>query len=572
MKQRVLILMLAVMLALVVVGVAEAHANLARSTPAAGEVLSAAPAEMIMEFTENLDPHFTKAQLVNSQNQVINPGPGQIDPAQPKVWHLALGNLPQDSYTVIWKARSATDGHVTNGSIPFGIGIAPTAVGSLIPLLGAPDPADEPIPPIESAVRWLNLVVLALMLGGVPFTLFVWRPALRVAQTQTNVAAGNESLLKTVRRLIMIGSVLFLIVTSTLLIVQAAVVNTGSLIQTLIQMMQTLSGQVWLARVILTVVLIAIAVRLPSIQFSTRGWWLALIIGSAILLTFSLTAHGAALDQGAVAAMIIDWLHIAAMVAWLGGLVPLLVAIRSARRTPDRALPLAVLIPRFSRLALTCVVILIGSGLYSYLQHVNDLNLLTDTTYGRTLLIKSSLFAVLIMLGAINLMILSPRLQRQGNRLARAFGLSVPIELIVGTVLLLAAGALTSVAPSQIAWTAHLEQGITQAATVGNVQLILHVAPARPGDNELAVDAIDPRPGAQATPGQVLLRFKMMDMDMGQLQAETKTTDQMRYSTRGSFLSMGGHWQIDVILRRSGFDDVTHVFDVEILRPTEPAP
>jgi hypothetical protein len=113
-----------------------------------------------------------------------------------------------------------------------------------------------------------------------------------------------------------------------------------------------------------------------------------------------------------------------------------------------------------------------------------------------------------------------------------------------------------------------VQPGITQSATVGDVQLTLRVAPAHPGDNEFAVDTIDPRPGAQSTPGQVLLRFKMMDMDMGLLQAEATTTDQQHYSTRGSYLGMGGHWQIDVTLRRPGFDDVTHVFDVEILRPT----
>ena len=125
MKRRAIIWVLAMALTMMAVSVVEAHANLARSTPAAGEVLASAPPEMVMEFTENLDPSFTRAQLVNSQNQVIVPGPGKIDPAKPKVWHLALGDLPKDSYTVIWRARSATDGHITNGNIPFGIGVAP---------------------------------------------------------------------------------------------------------------------------------------------------------------------------------------------------------------------------------------------------------------------------------------------------------------------------------------------------------------------------------------------------------------------------------------------------------------
>ena len=126
MKRYGTAILLVCVLTMLVVGVVEAHANLARSTPAAGDVLATAPAEIVMEFTENLDPSFTKAQLINCQNQVVNPGPGQIDPAKPKVWHLTIGALPKDSYTVIWRARSATDGHITNGNIPFGIGVAPT--------------------------------------------------------------------------------------------------------------------------------------------------------------------------------------------------------------------------------------------------------------------------------------------------------------------------------------------------------------------------------------------------------------------------------------------------------------
>jgi hypothetical protein len=139
-------------------------------------------------------------------------------------------------------------------------------------------------------------------------------------------------------------------------------------------------------------------------------------------------------------------------------------------------------------------------------------------------------------------------------------------ELIAGALLLLAVGAMTSVAPSKTAWEAHEQQGIAQSATVGDVDLTLRIAPAQIGDNEFAVDLADRRPGAAAAPTRVLLRFDMLGMAMGKLETAAQPSGAERYVTRGSFTSMGGRWHVEVVLRRAGFDDVRHTFEVDIVR------
>src|SRR5580765_8309342 len=102
MVRRVTSIVSALMLLLLLARTAEAHANLVRSEPPAGALLDTAPKELIMEFSEELDPGFSRVQLYNSKNQVINAGPGVIDPAAPKIMRLALGELPKDSYTALW--------------------------------------------------------------------------------------------------------------------------------------------------------------------------------------------------------------------------------------------------------------------------------------------------------------------------------------------------------------------------------------------------------------------------------------------------------------------------------------
>jgi copper transport protein len=500
-----------------------------------------------------------------------------IDPAQPLVLRLALGDLPKDSYTALWRVRSAVDGHVTEGSLPFGVGVA-VSTASLIPAPGTPDPATETPPPLDSAARWLSFVWLAVAFGGLPFALLVWRPATRAAlRGGLDVAAADAAMTAAIRRLILAGGAVFLLANGLFLLTQAASAAGVPIAQALgapaVQLLGTRSGQLILARAGLTLLAMALAWRLPPAgRGSAWPWWVVLLLGAGVILAISLNGHGAAEPQGAALAVALDWLHIAAMVAWLGGLAPLLLALRAARQQPEQALPLAILIPRFSRLALPCVVLLTLTGLYAYLLHINRLDLLAATTYGRALLIKLGIFGLLFLFGALNLGVLSRHLRAGGNRLARAFGRSVRGELVLGTLLLLLVGAMTSVAPSETAWQAHEQLGMIQEARQGDVAMVLRVAPARIGDNEFAVDVADKRPGAQDSPAQVLLRFDMQGMTMGVLQTEAKATGLERYTTRGSYTSMGGRWNVEVVLRRAGFDDVRHTFQLDLVRSAAQVP
>jgi copper transport protein len=571
MRRRLSYILCGLLLTLLIARPVDAHANLVKSEPPAGALLQTAPKELVLEFSEALDPSFSRVQLYNSKNQIVNPGPGVVDAASPLIMRLALGDLPKDSYTALWRSRSAADGHITEGSVPFGIGVAATTA-SLIPAPGAPDPALEAPPVWDSAARWLTLALLALAFGGLPFGMLVWRPAVQRAQSNmADSAAADVAMTRIIRRLVLIGGGLFLVANCFFLVVQAADAAGVPFLQALgapvLQLLGGRSGQLILARLALTLLIGALAWRLPLAGRGTVWpWGVALILVGAIVLTFSLSAHGAAETQGTAIAVALDWLHVAAMVAWIGGLLPLTFAIAAARRTPDRALPLAVLIPRFSWLAFPCVVVLTLTGLYSYLLHINQLDLLAATTYGRALLVKIGLFALLFLLGAVNLGLLSRRLHTSGDRLARAFSRTVRTELVLGMVLLLAVGAMTSVAPSKTAWEQHERLGLAQSAQEGAVGLTLRVAPAQIGNNEWAVDVTDPRPGALTAPAKVLLRFDMQGMQMGKLQTNTQTANNERYTARGSFTSMGGRWHVEVVLRRAGFDDVRHTFVMDIVR------
>jgi mono/diheme cytochrome c family protein len=106
---------------------------------------------------------------------------------------------------------------------------------------------------------------------------------------------------------------------------------------------------------------------------------------------------------------------------------------------------------------------------------------------------------------------------------------------------------------------------------VDDVRMTLRVAPGQVGDDEFGVDVADRRPGTADAPLNVLLRFTMQDQDMGTTQVSLAPSTGNRYTARGSYLSMAGMWQVEVILRRVGFKDVRHTFQFQVQEsPTKP--
>jgi uncharacterized membrane protein len=286
------------------------------------------------------------------------------------------------------------------------------------------------------------------------------------------------------------------------------------------------------------------------------------LLGAVTLLTFTLQSHSAALDAGrAVVAITLDWLHLVATAAWMGGLLPLAILLATSRIKQELH---PLIVRRFSAVALLSVLTLALTGLGSALIHVRTLEALTATTYGRALLVKGVLFAILLGLGAINLLALSPRLSQGGAQVLRWLRRTVRLEVAIGVLILLAVGVLTSVAPAFEALEAKKRQGVVAAARFDNAQMTLRVAPAQVGENEFGVDIVDRRPGAAGAKPTVLLRFKTADQAMGTTQVETTSPDGRRFTAKGSYLSLSGQWQVTAILRREGFDDLTHTFHVSI--------
>ena len=143
-----------------------------------------------------------------------------------------------------------------------------------------------------------------------------------------------------------------------------------------------------------------------------------LLVAMGIALSLSLTGHAA--DWGDVTlAVAVDWMHAVAASAWTGGLIALAL-VAGRREAPWSRESLAAVVPRFSRLAGLSLLVVAITGSYNAWTQLGGLSRLWTTTYGRVLIAKLAIVAVLVWLGAVNRYVLLPRLAPSGA--ARGIG------------------------------------------------------------------------------------------------------------------------------------------------------
>ncbi len=200
--------------------------------------------------------------------------------------------------------------------------------------------------------------------------------------------------------------------------------------------------------------LMAVAVGRRSVG---PGWALALgLPPAAALAAISASGH-AWVEPDRTVAVGADLLHGWATAAWIGGLVGLLVLVApwlARLPEPDRVPVAAGVVVRFSTLAIGAVVVLVVTGTYRALAELGAPADLLDTAYGVALSVKLALFAVLLVTGGYNRLVLHPRLERAALGLrdgdggaAAALRTSVTAEIALAGAVMAAVAVMVAVLP-----------------------------------------------------------------------------------------------------------------------------
>lgn len=177
------------------------------------------------------------------------------------------------------------------------------------------------------------------------------------------------------------------------------------------------------------------------------AWPAATVVALALGAFPALTGHANG-GAGALRALtlVADTAHVWAAGGWIGGLGGVLALDVWARRTRGtRGLELARSVPAFSPVAVTCVAVLVATGLFASWVHLPDLRSLVSGSYGRALGAKLLVVAGVLSLGWINWRRMKPRAGTPGG--AAALRRTAMIELVAAQIVLILTALLVQTPP-----------------------------------------------------------------------------------------------------------------------------
>ena len=557
-----------------------AHANLIRSDPPSNSVLSISPQQIKLYFTEQVDPKLSGATVYDSSGKEVDTG-YSVDPSDATIIIVTLPTLPSGVYTVSWHAISAVDGHHTSGSFAFGVGNVTINIQQTSSSTAYAFPSA-----LEVIERWLNILADTLFLGGSMFAIFVWIPTVSDSKNELPNNVKQKVALRS-SRLLISSIVIAIVATILLLIVESIAASPSNSLADVVATSYTILTssrlrEYWTFRMLAAVVAISASATLLRInRLSKKSWIFILTVGLMLSLSTSLTSHNAAsTTYDPMINLLADWIHLIAVSVWVGGLAYLVIAITTLSNLKEpKGKLVAELLRRFSSVAIIAVGVVGLTGIYNLVLEVGSFAALFGTAYGIILLVKLSIFAPMLVFGAINQFVLyhhiaeakpkSTRTDRQLGRWVKRFKLSLRSELTLGIILLLVVGVLTASAPvAQTPASASSYQPlptVLQGYSTQGVNITLKIYPLQVGDNHFEIDFTNPQGASITDVSSVFVKFKYLDRILGvSLANATASTKPGTYVFDGTYLSFAGNWQLQVWAQRTQGFDVIVPFQIDV--------
>jgi copper transport protein len=609
---------LAGLLLLAVGGPAGAHALLRESDPAAGSSLERAPSRVVLTFTERPEPGLSSISVLDTGGQPVERGQAAPVDGAPLQFAVGLGDLADGTYTVSWRVVSKDDGHLTAGSFAFGVGVsAPTATqeSQAAPRGETPSPSAPATAARLALYAGLTLLFGVAVTGLAVFGRVLppgARPLLAVAAGLTVAGAVTRFLAERARIDAPLGTLLSSSTGQGLLRLAAGVVVTAAATwflaaglrrpsppePTRTQAAPTPEPIPTLATPSPTLVTPTRATQEPHLpapgppegdgnptpegvpavvhnppdhdppppgaapalgdarELVVDAWRLVLVgvAAGVTMLLHVLAGHAAGPSPLRSVNLSVQWLHLLAVGAWIGGLAWLLAGLRGKER-PEQLASAA----RFSKLAAPLVGLVAVTGLSRALHLAGGWQGLLDSGYGRFLDLKVALFLGLVALGAMNRYRVLPALAGGARRLD-ALRRNVRGEVVLAVCILAVAAVLSQLPPGKFV----VEQAAAKPPAPPSVQaegsdfatsvrIALTVSPGRPGPNTFTAKVTDYDSGEDWPADRVVLRFTAKGRpEIGASTLELARAGDGSWGGQGSQLSIAGTWEVVGLVEGSG--------------------
>ena len=507
-------------------GTASAHAELLSSFPANQQLLEEGPTEIALQFTEAVDPIEPGIRLLDANGDEVEIGAVDQTAGSDRMRASIPTTLADGTYVVAWQGVSA-DSHRVRGSFTFSVGVLSAVTPGVVDGLfdGGADSSSDDI--MLGIGRFVSYAGVGLLVGGL---------VLALALTPSVIGSRRVGIL------LVISAEVALVGTLWMIAAQANLIGDSFLAWGSVA--DTQSGQWWIARLVV-IALFCVLIPLRS-RFAVRGG-LAVVAALAlgVLGVVAAGGHGISGDS-IVVGFVATLVHLAAMSIWLGGLAVVLVA-------PPRGEFWATVI-RFSPWALGSVVALAVTGGINAWRQLGTISGITESSYGRWLVIKLVLVIVVVGVAAFSRRIVHARGDDASTLVRRSVGFEIAgIVLILGAT----AGLVNSPPPVEV------PEIVSVSAVVGARVAQVELEPAVTGGTEMHVYITSPS-GALDRADEISVRAELPEADIPPFDVEVFPAGANHVVGANLNLPVAGLWTFEVTARYGDFDEVVFVVEIPV--------
>ena len=483
------LLILLLVFSTISVPIVSAHPFTEETIPSLSSNAPIGTSEIIAFFSEPVDINFSEIKVLDSNgNQIDNKDTNYFEDELSLI--VTTPPLEDGVYTVTTKVLSKVDGHLVPSAFLF-------AVGDVIidpSMLEQKSPSELVFLP-EAGARFPGIVGQTIVLGVIIASLIIWG-----TQNKQTIKEELEKIEKIHHGKFMTitGIGLGLVFVSNILMI---VVQTIRLETSPFDAIQTDFGNIWLIRMVLTIILLGIWFGLDRKKILSKKNQIPMLVAMLILIgTSSLIGHGAA--SGETPALVLDYIHNLVSAIWIGGIfyfVFTLLPTFSQLKESNREKMSLLLIPRFSIAFIIAIgmVIITGPTLMWFLE--SDVGLIVESVYGQLIILKITIAAIIIGFGGF----FQFKLQKDAEKniqtgkisIHRKLKRSLKIDAVLGIILLgvvalltngtLPAGEIQQVDAQEIVY------GFKTIEFSENVKFDIDITPFSSGTNSIYVKTSD---------------------------------------------------------------------------------
>ena len=397
--------------------------------------------EVTVIYSEPIELDFSSLKVFDSNGDQIDNKDSQYYQGENSLV-VTTPSLESGAYTVTSKVLSKVDGHLVDDAFIFGVGdvkidISTDKPKSIYDILFFP----------EAGARFPGLVGQTIVLGAVIASMLIWGTQNKnlIRKDIEKINSFHHGKFMTLTG---IGLMTVFASNIAMLAVQTLRLETSA-----VDAIQTTFGTSWLIRMIITVILLGVWFWMDrKKQITKKNQIPMLLLSLALIGTTTMIGHGSA--SGQMAAVALDYVHNLVAAVWIGGIIYFVFTLLPTFSKLDkiaREKMSLLMIPRFSIAFIIAIGIVIITGPTLMWLLESDVELITQSIYGKLIIAKIVIAAIMVGLGSF----FQFKVQKSGEkaidsksisvhkRLKRSLKVDVTLGIILlGVVALLANGTL----------------------------------------------------------------------------------------------------------------------------------